>query len=186
MQLNYKGIMILFVIIACGVGGYFAYDYWDNRVPKLNSFDGISLGMSEVDVTVLYGRRPDCPSNEGSASKELNYYDSPGSRHWRSSSLLKSPCRIFITLTKTAEGEAHVTSICSNSEPSELFSSTFRKGDLIERLGAPSYRSISTDGTLVYSNYPEHNLALMTEGRYIREWCVSDYLPIKFQEEYKG
>ncbi|MGE6266414.1 hypothetical protein ACLH0O_05200, partial [Aeromonas media] len=195
----YKYYIMVFCIIA--IITVYAFSVY---IPPFRSFfvvgQKIMLDMREVDVSLAFGRKSDCPEAFDGETKILSYAIA-----LNESDL--NVCRYNITLRKGTDGTYRVKTICFNrvwnqymptreafinyEHPKKIWSNEFyvvprTESEIIEDLGHPSYTSIDAGGTLKIINYSNLNVAFMTEGNELVKACISNELPQRFSNEYKN
>lgn len=138
----------------------------------VKSLDGIELGMSEVDVTLAFGRLPDHTYEEDDGEfKYLSY---------------ATPRGLRVELLKLGD-IFEVYNICTEypiiKEKGVSWDNSTEES-VVKKLGSPSHVSISEDGTKKYMSFSKVNLAFLFQGSKIKEACVTKALPIIFSKEY--
>lgn len=149
-----------------------------------------SLGMREVDLSLSFGRAPEC-HEEDDVSKTVGYIKEGGK------------CRYSAVFYKDYNGEFRASRICFEIDPyfaAPLYPARIKyewprnmwlddftvfrgESDFTDVLGEPSYVSISRDGTSKISNYESHNVAFMVRAGQVKMACISDSA-IYFANEY--
>lgn len=143
--------LVLGVLIGAGTWFYFKYQ---NRPQVVSSLNGINLGMSEVDVTLV----------KGAADRVLNPDQTPdGSRKTLvyEGSL---DSYTYAILRGSKEGMV-VTDICDMGGYGRVlgFGTYSSEEDVVEKLGEPSNVSINEKGTRKLLSYPHWNAAFEIE-----------------------
>ena len=163
------GVVLGFVVLA-GVGWWGYVQYGDR--PKLaTSLQDISLGMTQVEVTLVKGKPDRVLTDEDS---ETLIYDRG-----------ESDSDAVFLRGKTPE-ELVVRDVCSTSSYGSVqgigrFSS---ENKLIEKLGEPSSVSINRDGTEKIVTYPEWNAAYGIKRGEVSRYCITSRPAMKFKAEY--
>ena len=138
------------------------------RFWPVRSLDGLHLGMSEVDVTLALGEKPEAiNSSVYSSRRELVF--SGG-----------------LKLQFATSGMSSVLyQICSSGPPYELkiYNNT-TESDILSRFGEPSFVSVSNDGTTKISSFKNSNLAFEFRKNEILKACVSNKMPVRYVDEY--
>ncbi len=164
-----KQLTVIAALVAAAFLAYFLYvRFW-----PVKTLGDLRLGMSEVEVTLAFGRKADESSTHGKV-KQLTFYGAPG----------------YINEVRLAKsGRTYkIYEICSNTQSVES-KGIYRlsnEDDVLRKLGKPTYVSVSQDGTVKISSFGSTNLAFMFELGTIREICVSNDLPVRFDKEYAG
>lgn len=167
--------MLILILIVC-VGSVVGWNYWNNNhVGVVDSLGYLKLNMSEVDVTLTYGRKPDCEQTQGD-TKMMGF---------RSVGLT---CDDWAYLDKGINNKYQVNRICSfgarQFSPKNMHN-IYDESDVVDKLGSPTSVSISEDGTSKIDNFENNNIAVGIQGSSIRFWCVSNALPIAYEKEHK-
>ncbi|WP_270831012.1 hypothetical protein [Aeromonas sp. QDB03] len=197
--LKYKYYIMVFCIVVI-ITAYALSVY----MPPFRSFfvagQKITIDMREVDVSLAFGRKSDCPEAFDGETKTLSYAVALNE-------LDLNICRYDITLRKGTDGTYRVKTICFDrvwnkymptreafinyEHPKKNWSNDFyvvprTESEIIEDLGHPSYTSIDAGGTLKIISYSNLNVAFMTEGNELIKACISNELPQRFANEYKN
>ena len=158
----------LLIVIALSLFSYYPRFWPVDRLGKL------SLGMSEVDATLAYGRKADGSSVSKNGQDKVIIFQS-------------GPYYYEVRLRKAGQ-TFKIYQICSNSiyvESKGLrINDRFNEQDVLLTLGKPSYISVNQEGTRKISSFGTTKLAFMFDAEMIQEICVSDNLPVKFGSEY--
>lgn len=141
------------------------------RVGCINQYGDVKIGMRDVDVTVAFGRKPDCDYS-GSSDEKIWSFNEHGA------------CDVTVYLRSGENAQFNVTGICGKNPPDKRLESVFYEKDLIEVLGDPSSSSIRKDGLSKILNYNLHNISVDVSGARIQQWCVTQS-PLSYKEEYK-
>lgn len=151
---------------------YFKYD---NRPQIMSTLNDISLGMSEVDVTLQKGE-PDKVSELG-----------PSTDGYRKFLLYKgvSDSYTYVTL-KGQKDSMVVTDICDEGGYGRVlgFGQYSSEEDIIEKLGKPSSASINEKGTEKILSYPEWNAAFELAQGTVTSVCVTNGPAMRYSAEY--
>lgn len=167
----------------------------------VESLGQIRLGMRDVDVSLTFGRKPDCSTEEDGSYKKMSYQLGVNQLP-----LQGEPCRYEISLNKHSDGVYRVSRICFSREvsrlmpvyttdmkyewPRSLWSDSYSVPDseksIIETFGEPSSVSVNQDGTGKVINFNKHNAAFFIISGSVIQACVSNQLPIKFKNQYSG
>lgn len=155
-------------LVVLAFASLFAY----MRFTPATALEDMELGMSDVEVTLKYGRPADRTElSDTGRVKTMTFYGSPGN--------------YTEILLQTAGTSFKAYQICSthyhaSSKGIDYGSS---KKDVIRRLGEPTYVSISPDGTRKMANFGHSNLAFEFYRDKIELYCVSRALPVKYANE---
>lgn len=167
-----RGALILLLLLVVLPAAIFAYYYWsENRVTPFQSYSVVNLGMREVDVTLAYGKHPDCPSSTIPEGKIMTYTD------------LGKECNTSVYLTKQKDGTSKVTMICGKVDRTLELSKLYGEYAYKEKLGEPENVSINSTGTSKISNFKKYNLAVEFLAGSPILWCVSSELPIGYASD---
>lgn len=172
MKLFFKGVLILIgisVVFSILAGVY----YWYQNLPReVNEIAGIQLGMVPVEVTLAKGK-PDGESVGDDGKLRYIYVDA-----------YKTP-ELFIKFANSS-GSDGVLSVCSF----EYFHDVFGLGEydsldrVVDKLGEPTARSISAEGTQQFITYSQYNVAFLLTENEVRQVCVTHEEKVSFIEEY--
>ena len=167
-------------------------------IPPFKTLEQIKLVMRDVDVTLLFGKKPDCPVMDGDANTTMKYQGMGPSEDGE-------PCHYTISFSKSDDGVYRVSKICfilvmSEYRPKystymkyewpksiwqEDYSVDSKEEALLKTFGEPSYVSIYKDGTFKYISFNKYNAAFLIKSGEVIEACVSNELPIRLLNEYK-
>ena len=159
----------LFLILTIAYGGFFLYQYQENKPKEATSLSGITLGMKKVDVTLAKGR-PDKETLSGSGNLTFSYEDNYG----------QIEKFIFFDEDET------VKRICSFEFFDEVFG--LGEGDSYEKitnkLGEPAEKSINEDGTRMLVTYPQYNVGFELVKERVNFTCVTNEESLRYINEY--
>lgn len=167
----------------------------------VESLGQISLGMRDVDVSLAFGRKSDCPVEKGDSYKTMSYQLGVGSSFTQGNS-----CRYEIFLRKQDDGTHQVSRVCFAREvsrympiyttdmkyewPRSIWSDSYSvpgsEKSIIDTFGEPSSISVNQDGTGKVINYNKYNAAFFIVSGSVIQACVSNELPMRLQNEYSG
>ena len=108
--------------------------YIINSPKPASGMAGLKLGMSEMDVTLVYGSTPDCVISESDIEK-VWAYDYAG-RH----------CDATLDFTKE-DSSFKLTRICGGMPPEHSINYSDDEESAVSKLGKPSFISVNEDGT---------------------------------------
>lgn len=202
--MEHKAFLVSFFVIVL-VCVYVVFIY----IPPFKSFNvyqvgRIELGMTEVDVSLSFGRKSDCQEEEDTEnnSKILKYQVGGDGLP----SLNNRLCRYNILLRKESNGTYRVKRICFDrvynaytptaaavmnyEQPRKLWSEEFwvpsTEDSIIKTFGAPSNTSIDTDGVLKLISFTDFNVSFVTKSNEVLQACITNELPLRFADEYNG
>ncbi|MDX7860650.1 hypothetical protein SJR95_11440 [Aeromonas caviae] len=127
--------------------------------------------MREMDVTLAYGRSPDCKISESETTKEWGYYQG-------------EECGAKLFFRNDGSG-FRLTRICGAGITDSVNYGDDEK-DVLRKLGSPSFVSVSQDGTQKLSSFEKYNVAFTFQAGELKDICVSSELPLRFANEYPG
>lgn len=178
---NFGKVFAVFVLIAIVVGvGIWGYDWYKDRPYAETEFQGISLGMRPVDVTLLKGS----PNNESTTPEYRENFDNftvmyiykdtesgPG----KTAVIMRGPAAEDLRVMRVCalDGYAHLLGV----GPSDL------EREMIEALGESSHTSISADGLSKWVNYEQWNAAYLLSAGEVSIRCMTETKMI-MEEEY--
>jgi len=170
---------VLAIVVALGLvvgAGVWVYSKYENRPLVMSSLEGISLGMSEVDVTLIKGEPRKIskldPAPEGFRKFMLFDHGSDSYTY----AILRGP-----------EGSMVVTDICDKGGYGRVlgFSQYSSEKDILEKLGQPSNVSINEKGTEKILSYPKWNAAFELSKGSVIKVCVSNRPQVRYSVEYR-
>ena len=156
------GLVVLSFLVAIAI--FLTYErFW-----PVHQLEGLRLGMSEVDVTLALGKRPDAVKASAYGNRRELVFSGGPELHFASSGTASALYRI-----------------CSSGPPYELeiYDDTTEK-EILRRFGAPSFVSVSNDGTTKISSFERSNLAFEFRQDKILKACVSSKMPVRYGDEY--
>lgn len=164
-----RSFRVLIILVAILAPIAVAYWWIALRTPPLESLSILKLGMTETEVSLAYGSKPTCPSEDTADHKTMTYTASCGV----SASLLRQP-----------DGQFVVYRICSTLFWPDGFGPLFNEEKVISKIGKPSFVSVHKSATRKFSSFPDYNLAIEFRASRAEEWCVVNpaYLPIKYND----
>lgn len=161
------------VVSGIGIWGYLKYQ---DRPRAMSSLNGITLGMSEVDLTLQKGM-PDQilsldPTSDGFKKNLL--FKRSGESH------------TYVQLSGENEKSMVVTIICDYSEYGRVlgFGKYSSETEVLEKFGEPSVVSINENGTKKLLNYPKWSAAFEVEKGTIVKACLTSGRGISYLTEY--
>lgn len=166
--------VIVAVGAALGISGWLYYQY-DNRPQIVTTLNGISLGMSEVDVTLQKGK-PDQVS-------ELD----PIEDGYRKFLLYKGFSDAYTyTILRGQKESMVVTDICDKGGYGRVlgFGEYSSEEDVVEKLGKPSNVSVNEKGTEKILSYQKWNAAFEVAQGAVTKVCVTNQPAMRYSIEY--
>lgn len=171
--LKVLGVLIILSLLA--LASFWLYTKYENRPQVVSSLNGVSLGMSEIEVTLAKGKPNEfSESNESKKlTKGLKYNGYTDSY-------------TLVLLDGPTKNSYVVNTICDNRGYGKVLGlgNYSSEKDIYEKLGKPSYISIYKDGTLKLITYPEWNVAFEISKGQVDEVCVTSRSEFRYNEEY--
>lgn len=158
--------------ISLGVWGFLQYE---NRPQKMDSLNGIHLGMSEVDVTLAKGEPDDQsefdPTPDG-FRKFLLYGNFKESYTY--------------AILRGSKESMIVTDVCDKGGYGRVlgFSKYSSEKSLIEKLGEPSNISINDKGTEKILSFEQWNAAFEIAKGSVIKVCVTSRPQMRYSTEF--
>jgi hypothetical protein len=155
---------------------YSVYFYWKNfAIHPQTNLGEFSLNMSEVEITLAYGGKPECPG-EITENGKVMVFD-----------YFANKCATKVYLYKETGGSLETYRICSDFlRPKEIVEMGDGEVEIIAKLGKPSHISISESGLKKISTFQKYNVAFTFNRARIEESCVTKEFPVRYTREYKG
>lgn len=155
--------------------GVWAFSKYENRPQKMNSLNGIHLGMSLVDVTLAKGKPDDesdfDPTPDGFRKFLLygNFQDS------YTYAILRGPKESMI-----------VTDVCDKGGYGRVlgFSKFSSEQSIVEKLGEPSNISINEKGTEKILSFEQWNAAFEIAKGSVVKVCVTSWPQMRYSKEF--
>lgn len=166
-----RALVLILAIAALVVLAALTMMYLHNRPEPSTGLGEVELGMREMDVTLAYGRSPDCIISESPTQKVWGYY-------------YIEECRAKLYFTNEGS-EFRLSTICG-AGITESVNYADSEEDVLRKLGSPSFVSVSHDGTQKLSSFEKYNVAFTFQAGDLKEICVSNELPLRFENEYPG
>lgn len=158
----------------------------DKNIGRIESFDGVQLGMRDVDVTLHYGQRPKC-EQEDLMEKVWGYPLSSEPDPRKICYLMghdypygsASPPDLAIYLTRrpsdTFSDTFAVAKICSSiAVPDARFKDGMTEQELVQLLGQPTSSTVIDNGTAKTSYFKDQNILVDIRRSVVERWCVTD------------
>ena len=155
-------------LVAASTWGWFAYQ---NRLQVATELDGISLGMTPLEVRLAKG----APTSEIERDADkLVFYYRPGSG---------SETLIFFSKDL---GQLRATQICiiQGYERVLGFGPGSSEKHIVKRLGKPDETSINIDATSKLISFRRWNVSYTIERGRVQDVCISDSEFIRFANEH--
>lgn len=169
-------VVVVSLVLGAFVGvGVWLYLRHQDRPQVMDSLNGITLGMSEVEVTLAKGK-PDqiseLDTTEDGFRKFLLY---KGSQDDFTYAIVRGPERAM-----------SVTDICDKGGYGKVlgFGDYTSEKRLVEKLGAPASTSINKEGTEKLLTYPQWNAAFEIAKGSVIKVCVTSREEMRYSEEY--
>lgn len=206
MKIRLSKLHVVFVaLVVAGITFYYATQVMIPPFQTIGSqsLGQVSLGMKEVDVLLEFGRKPDCIYPKDSDFKEMGYHIERGSNASQVAPTLG--CRYRVTLTQDGDS-LKVSTVCYSLEISrsapiyttsmkyewprsiggEYYMVPYTEQQVLKDFGSPSYTSISEEGTSKFISFDRHNVGFFIMSGNVAQACVSNRLPLRLVNEYKG
>ena len=168
--------LIGIAVLVSGLG------YWwhlKHKIQPVTTWHDVQLGMSDLDVTLAFGRKPDCTGVESSNEKELVFNG-------------RTACSTSLSFRRESDSKFKLVKICTPYfAPADIDNYEFSTPESDEKravrnLGEPSFTSINKEGTTRLSSFARYNVAFAFENEQISLYCVTTDMPVRFSEEYSG
>ncbi len=169
-------VLVIFVALGAVIGaGVWLYFKYENRPQVMSSLNGISLGMSEVDVTLQKGEPDQIDERDTTPDgfrKILVYKGTSDSYTY--------------AILRGGKDSRVVTNICDKGGYGRVlgFGQYSSEMDVLEKLGEPSSVSVSEQGTEKILSYPQWNAAFKLAKGNITTVCVTNRPKMRFSVEY--
>lgn len=160
-----KGLGIVVLLSALASGGYWGWLQHVNRPQVTTSLNGISLGMTEVEVTLAKGI-PTEPAeaklveDDKSIKKTLSYDD------------------CFVRLRGPTEEDLVVTTVCDTKEWSTTkvagIDTRTSENEVVRKLGQSPNTSVNEEGTIKILNYPKWKAAYFMQKGSVIQICITE------------
>lgn len=144
----------------------------------VNLLDGISLGMTMLQVTLLKGAPDELsePKPDPKGLKQVAYFKNESFGNIFTYAILRGPRNSMV-----------VFDVCTNSPTTDLFGIKMLKDEskVYEILGKPPVVSINRQGTGKLLTYPKYNLAFELIKGKVSELCITSRPEMRYSEEFK-
>lgn len=172
-----KGLGIVLALTGLVSAGTWFYFEYQSRPQVATSLSGITLGMSELDVTLAKG-----------APDEVSELD-PISDGFRKYLLYKGSYDSYTyAILRGSKDKLFVTDICDNGGYGKVlgFGEYSSESDIISKLGTPSNVSVNQQGTEKLLSFPQWNAAFEIEKSHAKKVCVTSRPQMNYSVEYPG
>lgn len=176
--LGFFKVVAVIILLGALIGvGAWLYSRYQDRPQIVTSLNSISLGMSEVDVTLAKGE-PDQISDLDATPdgfRKFLIYNKIGDSY-------------TYAILRGSKESMIVTEICDKGGYGEVlgFGVQTPINRIIEKLGEPASVSINKNGTEKLISYPRWNSAFELAQGSVMKVCVTSQPEIRYSEEYKG
>lgn len=151
------GAFVLLIFLT--IGGFDAYEWYQQRPKVTQSLSAIRVGMNEAEVVVEIGK-PNSVSDEKNY-KILNYTKDYNPEYG-----------LFVSVSKK---ENKVDVICEKGDFSDPYIGEYTtESDLIERFGKPKGSVVDSEGNYKSLSYPQYNMTFIIRKGTISEACLSN------------
>jgi hypothetical protein len=169
-------LAIVTFIVTLGLG-YWHYE--KSQIKPVTRWNDLEIGMSELDVTLAYGRKPDCVGVDSKDEKQLVFHG-------------QTECSTRLFFRRESNAKNQLVKICTPYfAPSYIDNYSFsvpqsEEKQVISNLGEPSFVSINQAGTTRLSSFENYNVAFAFENEQIVLYCVTKDMPVRFSDEHSG
>jgi hypothetical protein len=173
------GVLVLLGAVIGG-GGWGVYWYM-NRPAMATELNGIRLGMSLVDVSILKGE----PMNS-ETEPELRESDGDYGMGWGFRDDGDKDTFLMVFFRGDSPQTVSVIRVCQQGgyhKVLDISQFSTEKG-VIQRLGEPSKVSIDKDGLSKYISYEQWNVAYEIEKGKVRTLCIDQSGGMTYGDEY--
>jgi|GEM_PF-3689624 len=167
-------------VIGLGIVGIsvILYNRFEDRPVLMQSLDGIELGMSEVDVTLLKGEpvsRTPLKTTDNEQYRELATYGA------------HSTTSLFVYFGGM-KGALHVDSVCMQEDTFSIFGlgQFSSEQDVLDKLGTPSGTSINAKGTRKLLTFDSWHVAYEIQQGKVITMCVTNKAKMAYDVEYQN
>lgn len=172
LSIGFKIVWLIILVPIVISSLVYAYQWYQELPSEVNGLAGISLGMKPVDVTLTKGKQSGEKVGDDGRLRYI-YTDYSGNPE------------LFIKFADST-GEGGVVTICSYEYRDRVFDlgKLDSLSKVLNKLGEPTGKSISADGTRQLITYSQYRVAFIVAENRIEETCATSEEKMTFIEEY--